>query len=237
MSRRRFIPVFDWFANQFTIEEAAERLEQMGPNLTSLFQSGDSVLDLGCGAGAISFYLEEQGAQVRGIDLAPGLVSLAQEEAGRRGSSITFTQGDVLSCPLGREEYDLVVCLGNVILEFPHQDFARFRERVFQALKPLGRFALEYRDGLLRMKRMSEPREVIEEGAEGQVRRRFKGYDPVRGAFLSEYCNLVTGQIYEGTSYIYTGPMIRMVLEERFAFERSVRLSEISFLDVYVKQP
>ncbi len=236
MIQDKSIPVFDWFSNQHTIEARAKFLEQVGSVLTSLFQPGDRVLDLCCGAGAIAFFLEDQGASVTGIDLAPGLIAMAREEATKRRSRITFIRGSVLTGSLGNEEYDLAVCLGNAIMDFPHQDFSRFRDRVHQALKPGGRFAVGYRDGVLRVMTMSEPKEVIEEGAEGQIKRRFREYDPARGAYLSEYRHLVTGQVYEATGYVYTGPILRVLLEVGFDFDRSIRLSESSFLDVFVKQ-
>jgi SAM-dependent methyltransferase len=236
MTQDKSIPVFDWFSNQHTIEARAEFLEQVGSVLTSLFQPGDRVLDLCCGGGAIAFFFEEQGANVTGIDLAPRLITMARIEAIKRRSQITFIRGNVLTGSLGNEEYDLAVCLGNAIMDFPHQDFSRFRDRVHQALKPGGRFAIGYRDGVLRVITMSEPKEVIEEGAKGQIERRFKEYDPARGAFVSEYRHLVTGQVYEATCYVYTGPLIRVLLEVGFDFDRSIRLSESSFLDVFVKQ-
>ena len=230
------IPVFDWFSNQQTLEERTEFVEQIGSVVSDLFQPGDSVLDLCCGAGAVAFFLEDQGANVTGIDLAPSLIAMAREEVTKRRSRITFIQGNVLTGPLGNEEYDLAVCLGNSILDFPHQDFSRFRDRVYQALKPGGRFAVEYRDGVLRVMTMSKPKVVIEEAAEGQIERRFKRYDPARGAYLSEYRHMVTGQVYDYTGYVYTGPMMRVLLEVGFALARSIRLSESRFLDVFVKQ-
>jgi len=236
MTSDECIPVFDWFSNQFTVEARAGFLEQFGSVLTSLFQPGDRVLDLCCGAGAIAHFLEDQGAHVTGIDFAPTLISMARTEAARRGSQTTFIQGNVLTIALGSEEYDLAVCLGNAVLDFPHQSFRRFRDSVHRALKPGGRFAVGYRDGVLRVLAMREPANVIEEGAEGPIERRFKEYDPVRGAFVSEYRHLVTGQVYEATGYVYTGPVLRLLLEAEFDFDRSIRLGEGSFLDLYVKQ-
>jgi hypothetical protein len=83
---------------------------------------------------------------------------------------------------------------------------------------------------------MSEPPEVIEEGAEGQIERRFKAYDPERGAYVSEYRHLATGQYHEGIGYVYTGPLLRVIMEIGFDFDRSIRLSEGSFMDIYVRQ-
>ena len=236
MTEERSIPVFDWFSNQQTIAARAEFVKQIGSVLTSFFQAGDRVLDLCCGAGAIAFFLADHGAEVTGIDLAPGLIDTARREAAKRGSEITFLKGDVLAGSLGNEEYDVAVCLGNAISDFPHRDFVQFRDSVYEALKPDGRFAVHYHDGLLRLKAMSEPREVIEEGAEGQIQRRFKKYDPALGAFMVDYRHLVTGEVYEGTCYVYTAPIVHVLLEVRFTFDRSIRLSEGRFLDIFVKQ-
>lgn len=236
MTQDQPIAPFDWFANQFTIEARAEFLARIGPYLTSLFKHGDRVLDLCCGAGPVAFFLEEQGASVTGIDLAPSLIEMARQEADKRHSQAEFIQANVLTHPLGNQLYDLVVCLGNAILDFPHRSFPEFRDRVFQALKSGGHFVIGYRDGLLRVTDMSEPPEVIEQGLEGQVRRRFKEYDPVLGAYKMEYRHLSRNETYDAIGYVYTGPLIRIVMETRFEFEQSIRLDKASFLDVYSKR-
>jgi ubiquinone/menaquinone biosynthesis C-methylase UbiE len=230
------IPPFDWFANQFTIEGRAEFVAQVGPYLTSLFKPGDRVLDLCCGAGPVAFFLEEQGAYVTGIDLAPTLIKMARQEALKRHSQIEFIQANVLTHPLGNEAYDLAICLGNAILDFPHASFPKFRDEVFRALKNGGRFAIGYRDGLSRVADMSQPREVIEQGSEGKILRRFKEYDPALGAYKMEYRHLSRNETYEAIGYVYTGPLIRLVMETRFEFEQSIRLERASFLDIYSKR-
>lgn len=235
MKDPRFV-VFDWFSNQATVEARADFVAQIDPYLAPLVQPGDRVLDLCCGAGPVAFYLEEQGARVTGIELASVPIALAREEARRRRSKVDFVQADALTHNLGKRTYDLVVCLGNAISDFPHQSFPGFRDRVADALTPQGRLAIEHRDGLIRVVRMSEPREVVEQGAEDQILRRFIKYDPALGAYLSEYTNLTTGESYECTAYIYTGPLIRIVLEARFRVEQSIQLAEARFLDIYAKR-
>jgi SAM-dependent methyltransferase len=233
MTQDEPIIAFDWFSHQFTLEQRAEFVARVGPYLTPLFQPGDRALDLGCGAGPIAFFLEEQGARVTGIDLSPSLIAMAREEAAKRGSQAEFIRANALTHDLGEEIYRLVVCFGNVILDFPHESFPRFRDRIHQALRPGGHLVLEYRDGLLRVASMSEPQEVIEEGTTGQILRRFKEYDPALGAYLAEYRHLATGEVFEGTGYVYTGPLIRLVLEPRFERTQSIRLGEMSFMDIY----
>ncbi|KPL08025.1 hypothetical protein AMJ86_02235 [bacterium SM23_57] len=228
---------FDWFANQFTSEncEELEFIEQIRPHLRSILKPGDCVLDLCCGAGPIAFFLEEQGAYVTGIDQAPYLIALARQEAIKRGSRVNFIQADVLTHPLGKDQYDLAVCFGNAILDFPHQRFPQFRDRVFHALKSGGHFIIEYIDGLLRVAHMSEPKEVVEHGLDSQILRRFTEYDPVTSTIKMEYRHLSSNETYHYTGYIYTGPLIRISMETRFDFVRSIQL-EKSFMDIYIKR-
>jgi SAM-dependent methyltransferase len=183
---------------------------------------------------SITIFLEERGAQITGIDLAPGLIALAREEAKRRGAKVNFVQANVLNYALGEDVYDLAVCFGNPLTDFPHQRFPEFRDRVFTALKPGGYFILEYIDGLERVAWLSEQKEVIEEGIDSQILRRFKGYDPANSAYKMEYCRLSTNEVYEVTEYVYVGPLIRLLMEVKFEFIESKQLAH-SFLDVYTK--
>ena len=234
MTQVQPIVPFDWFANQFTSKRGEEFIEKIHPHMKSYLKPGDRVVDLCCGAGPIAIFLEEQGAQVTGIDLAPGLIALARQEAVERGAKAEFVQANVLTYPLGEGIYEVAVCFGNAILDFPHHSFPQFRDRVYHALKPGGYFILEYRDGLERVASMSKPREVVEQGVDSRVFRRFKEYDPVIGAYKMEYRRLSTNETYEATGYVYIGPLIRLLLEVRFEFVQSIRLDH-SFMDVYVK--
>jgi 2-polyprenyl-3-methyl-5-hydroxy-6-metoxy-1,4-benzoquinol methylase len=235
MAQDQPIPPFDWFADQFTSTRREEFIETIYPHLKTFLKPGDRVLDLGCGAGSITIFLEEQGAQITGIDLAPGLIALARDEAIRRGAKADFIQANVLNYPLGEGIYDLAVCFGNPLTDFPHQSFPRFRDRVFDALKPGGHFILEYIDGLKRVASMSEPKEVVEQGVDSQIVRRFKGYDAATSTYTMEYRRLSTNEVYEATEYVYVGPLIRLLMETRFGFVQSVQLDH-SFLDIYIRR-
>ena len=234
MTHDQPIKVFDWFANQFTSGRREEFIEKIYPYVKPYLKPNDCVVDLGCGAGSITIFLEEQGAQITGIDLAPGLIALARQEANKRGAKVNFVQANVLNYALSEEVYDLAVCFGNPLTDFPHQRFPEFRDRVFSALKPGGYFILEYIDGLERVAWLSEQKEVIEQGFDSQIRRRFKGYDPANSAYKMEYCRLSTNEVYEVTEYVYVGPLIRLLMEVKFKFIQSKQLDH-SFLDVYSK--
>ena len=235
MAERNPIPIFDWVAPELSIEARREFIEQIRPHLLELVRPGDAVLDLCCGTGPVAFMLAEQGAQVTGIDLAPGLIATAREEAERRGSKIEFIRADVLSHDLGEARYDIVLCLGDPFHDFPHDRLPALRDSVARALRADGPFVIHYMDGVLRLQsRMKRPEEIVQEEPY-RIRKTFKAYDAVRSAYTAEYQNLTLGETCLYTGYIHTGPTIRNALEPRFELKRSIRLDEHDFLDIYVK--
>lgn len=76
---------------------------------------GKSVLDAGCGTGALAVEAARRGAHVTAIDLSPKLVAIAHDRlphalgAGR----IDFLSGDMLDAQLG--EFDHVVAMDSLI--------------------------------------------------------------------------------------------------------------------------
>ena len=64
--------VYEWILQTtFTVSAREKSLQRMEPYLSALIKSGDEVLDLCCGSGFVSFWFEDQGAKVTGIDFAP----------------------------------------------------------------------------------------------------------------------------------------------------------------------
>lgn len=225
---------FDWFANQFTSVRRDEFVAKIYPHIRPYLKPGERVLDLCCGAGSITNFLAEQGAQITGIDLAPYLVTLAQAEAREQGTGAAFIQANVLDYPLGVGIYDTALCFGNPITDFPHKRFPLFRDRVFDALKAGGFFILEYIDGLKRVAWLKETGEVVEQGHDSEIIRRFNGYDPANGAYTMDYHRLSTNEHCEVTEYVYIGPLLRLLMEVNFELVESITLDH-SFIDVYRK--
>lgn len=77
--------------------------------------SGRTVLDAGCGTGALAVEAARRGARVVAIDLSPTLVGLAAERtAGASGpGAIDFRVGDMLDPGLG--QFDYVVAMDSLI--------------------------------------------------------------------------------------------------------------------------
>ncbi len=76
---------------------------------------GRSLLDAGCGTGALAVEAARRGARVTAIDLSPTLVDLARGRmpALSGGGSVDFRSGDMLDASLG--VFDHVVCMDSLI--------------------------------------------------------------------------------------------------------------------------
>lgn len=100
------------------------------------------VLDLGCGAGNLSFWLEQRGYRVFGVDVSLMAIEWAKEEAALRGSSVCFAVADATSslpCPDG--SFDLVMdnhCFHCII----GVDREKYLYHTHMALKPGGYYIL-----------------------------------------------------------------------------------------------
>lgn len=73
-------------------------------------QPGDSVLDIGCGGGPLSFMLAKRAGSVTGLDIAPQLIDLAckrADEAGR--ANCTFHVGDAQTSTAPGAPFDRIV--------------------------------------------------------------------------------------------------------------------------------
>ncbi len=97
-----------------------------------------TVLDVGCGAGNLSFWLESKGFEVFGTDVSPSAIEWAKEEAEKRGTTVSFTVSDATeSLPYPSECFDIVLdnhCLHCII----GVDRDKYLCNVFNVLKPGG---------------------------------------------------------------------------------------------------
>ena len=122
---------------------------------------GDTVLDLGSGAGNDCFVARhETGADGRviGVDFTPEMVAKARENAGRLGfQNVEFRQGDIEELPVSDGMIDVVV--SNCVLNLVPDKRKAFSE-VMRVLRPGGHFSIS--DVVL----VGELPEAIREAAE-----------------------------------------------------------------------
>jgi SAM-dependent methyltransferase len=82
------------------LEEIPWNIEAPPVALVELIKSGKvqpcKALDLGCGAGNYAIYLARLGFEVTGIDISPAAITIAKEQAQKKGVQCNFLVADVL---------------------------------------------------------------------------------------------------------------------------------------------
>lgn len=130
------------------------------------YQSGERVLDLGCGGGATTLAIAQavgpQGAAL-GLDVAPMLVAKAQERTAAQGSAARFVCADAATASLDAPPFDrLFSRFGSMFFAESVPAFANIRAM----LKPGARIDLAVwahpRDNLWMMEVMGVVRQHIE---------------------------------------------------------------------------
>jgi ubiquinone/menaquinone biosynthesis C-methylase UbiE len=116
------------------------RLDAAYGRLTSHIQKGQRVLDLGCGTGALTLRAAERGAQVRGIDINPQMLEIAQQKVAKahRAQDIELCERGVAE--LGDEKsesYDIVMG-GLSLSELTGDELSYALREVKRILKPRG---------------------------------------------------------------------------------------------------
>lgn len=172
-------------------------------------RSGDQVLDVGCGPGAVTIRAARAvrpGGHVTGLDLSEGMLTrLTAEAAGRGLDNVTARQGDASRPPVEAGRFDAVLAsLVLYLLPDPQEALSRWRELVV----PGGVVAFSW--GTRPDPRWSPVFRVVDgyaEGAEGfesYVRR--LGHPPAMAAVLAGcgYTDITTRT--EMVEVRYTGP-------------------------------
>jgi SAM-dependent methyltransferase len=113
------------------------------PTLTAGLHPGQTVLDLGSGAG-IDVFLAAQavGAQGRviGVDMTPEMIARARANAAKGGfTNVEFRLGEIEQLPVEANTVDVV--LSNCVINLVPDKNRAFAE-VYRVLKPGGRFSI-----------------------------------------------------------------------------------------------
>jgi SAM-dependent methyltransferase len=93
------------------------------------------VLDAGCGTGRVAIELAQHGITVIGVDRDPAML----ETARRRAPDLDWRLGDLATFRLERDDIDLAVLAGNVLLFVTPGTEAAVVANVARTLRPGGR--------------------------------------------------------------------------------------------------
>ena len=112
------------------------------PHERSNLQPGETVLDLGSGAGLdaiISAWRIAPNGKVIGVDLNPAMCLKAQAHAAATGMSMECHEGRMEEIPLPDASIDVVISNGVINLSFRKR---KVIEEMFRVLKPGGRISI-----------------------------------------------------------------------------------------------
>jgi SAM-dependent methyltransferase len=137
------IMVDDYSGTEGYVEDADLGLGCGLPTQFARIKPGETVIDLGSGAGNDCFVARHEvgpDGKVIGIDFTPAMVKKARENSEKLGyNNVEFREGDIDDMPVSDNVADVIVsnCVLNLV-----PDKAKVMAEIFRVLKPGGHFSI-----------------------------------------------------------------------------------------------
>ena len=140
--------VYNIMTDDYSELEGYESVADLGlgcglPTQFAKISKGDTVIDLGSGAGNDCFVARHETGlegKVIGIDFTPAMIKKARENAEKLGfNNVEFREGDIDDMPVSNAVADVVVsnCVLNLVPDKP-----KVIGEIFRVLKPGGHFSI-----------------------------------------------------------------------------------------------
>jgi SAM-dependent methyltransferase len=127
---------------------------------TAALDSVHRVLDLGCGTGLITEYLQERtGGLYVGIDNEPEAIRIATERTAQKRRHLSFLLGDINKLELADREYDAILLIDSIYFSV---DYEQTIGRLKAALTAVGCVVLLYSIGPALLGSETFPRSLLE---------------------------------------------------------------------------
>lgn len=122
--------------------------QKMERRLKSIFDLCDMpshgrILELGCGAGNLSLWLEQQGYEVTGVDISSTAIAWARSKCRDAGGTTRFFVDNVLDMRFAEEEYFDIVLDGHCLHCIIGDDRRHFFSESSRVLKPGGQLLID----------------------------------------------------------------------------------------------
>lgn len=136
--------IYDSCLGPFFFEFAAKDL---AGRVKRLIQSNSRILEIACGTGISTYYLQEavpQTSQIIATDLNDAMLEVARKKLAEF-SGVSIQQADAMSLPFDNKSFDAVICQFGIMF-FPNK--ALGLDEMFRVLKPGGHLIFNVWDSL-----------------------------------------------------------------------------------------
>lgn len=134
------IDYYERYANVYYEHTVDLSMEEILDQFLELLPENAEVLDLGCGSGRDSIYMEEKGCYVTPMDGSAEMCKLAKIHTDKEVLHMTFEEMDF------DQVFDGIWACAS-LLHVPQKDMDGIMEKVMQALKPGGILYLSFQYG------------------------------------------------------------------------------------------